>query len=341
MTTSRSTSKRGAHRRRLLGALGATFIALVASGISAASSTKPPAVRAWEIQYTAHNGVERQAVMLLPAWYGPQNNPALPLVISPHGRNGTGRGNAKYWGQLPAIGRFAVINPDGMGRRLPLKSYAYKGQIDDLARMPELARVALPWLRIDTERIYALGSSMGGHETLMLVARYPELLAGAVAMDSVTNLSRRYYQLPDVPCDRACLKRWGKPYGLVLQAAMRAEVGGTPEDATQAYTGRSPLENADKIAFSGVRLQIWWSNADRIVTDQKHQSRAFFRELKRLNPCAPISAYAGGWEHSKEMKADALLPIALADLGLLRKGVKRLPQSVHHQAAPRGCEGSP
>ena len=51
------------------------------------------------------------------------------------------------------------------------------------------------------------------------------------------------------------------------------------------------------------------------MTDQKHESGAFFRELKRLNGCAPVSAYAGGWEHSKEVKADALLPIALAELG--------------------------
>jgi poly(3-hydroxybutyrate) depolymerase len=261
----------------------------------------------------------------------------LPLVISPHGRNGTGRGNAKYWENLPAVGKFAVINPDGMGRRLGLKSYAYQGQIDDLAKMPEFAVEALPWLRIDHDRIYALGSSMGGHETLMLGARHPELLAAAAALDSVTDVPRRYRQLPDVPCDKACLKHWGKPYGLVLQAAMREEVGGTPATAPGAYAARSPLANARAIAFSDVPLQVWWSHKDRIVTDQKHQSDAFFRELKRLNTCAPVSAYAGAWEHSTEMKADALLPIALADFGLLPRGAKPLPRSVHHEA-PTDCE---
>ena len=113
-----------------------------------------------------------------------------------------------------------------MGRKLQLKSCAFKGQIEALAeKMPEFAVDALPWLRIDRERIYALGSSMGGHETLMLVARHSELLAGAVAMDSVADLHRRYHQLPDVLCDKACLKHWGEPYGRVLQNAMRAEVG--------------------------------------------------------------------------------------------------------------------
>jgi poly(3-hydroxybutyrate) depolymerase len=334
MTTARNTSQGRARQRLSLSVIGTVLLALVASGISAASSAKPQTVRAWEIRYRAHNGVERQAVVLLPAWYGPQNNPPLPLVISPHGRNGTGRGNAKYWGRLPALGNFAVINPDGMGRRLPLKSYAFAGQIDDLARMPAMAREALPWLRIDTARIYALGSSMGGHETLMLVARHPDLLAGAVAMDSVTDLGRRYRQLPDTACDSACLKHWGKPYGMVLQAAMREEVGGTPANAPKAYAKRSPLSNAHAIASSGVPLQLWWSRTDRIVTDQEHQSGELFRVLERLNPCAWVSAYEGNWEHSKEMKASALLPIALVGLGLLSSTDTRLPDSVRHQGAP-------
>lgn len=332
MATNRITSRSGARRRlAVFGAAAVLVVAAVPTGSSAGSS---PAVRAWTIHYTAHNGAERAAVVLLPAWYGPKNNPPLPLVISPHGRNGTGQGNAKYWGTLPAVGKFAVINPDGMGRRLALKSYAYRGQIDDLAKMPEFALEALPWLRIDRSRIYALGSSMGGHETLMLVARHPLLLAGAVAMDSVTDLNRRYAQLPDTACDSACVKRWGKPYGLVLQAAMREEVGGTPATAPRAYAARSPLSNAQAIAFSGVPLQIWWSHKDRIVTDQEHQSGELVRVLEQLDACAPVSTYAGDWEHSKEMKADALLPFALKELGLLPTDAQELPTSVHHQAAP-------
>jgi poly(3-hydroxybutyrate) depolymerase len=332
MATNRITSRSGARRRMsILGTAAILVVAAVPTGSSAVSS---PEVRAWTIHYTAHNGAERAAVVLLPAWYGPQNDPPLPLVISPHGRNGTGQGNAKYWGALPAVGKFAVINPDGMGRRLALKSYAYKGQIDDLARMPEVALEALPWLRIDRSRIYALGSSMGGHETLMLVARHPRLLAGAVAMDSVTDLARRYAQLPDTACDSACVKRWGKPYGLVLQAAMRDEVGGTPATAPKAYAARSPLSNARAIASSGVPLQIWWSHNDRIVTDQEHQSGQLFRVLERLDACAPVAAYEGGWEHSKEMKSDALLPFALQGLGLLPSSAEELPTSVRHQAAP-------
>ena len=273
----------------------AAIASVVLATVPGSSAGAEEAVRTWTISYTAHDGAHRLASVVLPAWYGPGNNPELPLVISPHGRAGDGRSNAKFWGNLPAVGEFAVVNPDGMGRRLEKLSYGYAGQIDDLARMPEIALRALPWLRIDRSRIYALGGSMGGQETLLFVARHPRLLAGAVAMDSVTDLARRYYQLPRVPCNAQCLARYGAPYGKVLQAKLRMEVGGTPDDRPRAYELRSPLSHAHEIASSGVPLQVWWSSGDQIVFDQQHQSAALVRELHRLNRCAPIVSYAGTW----------------------------------------------
>ena len=220
------------------------FLAVLATVVSAAFapagaartevSPSRDAVRTWTIRYTAHNGVVRRAYVILPAWYGPKHNPPLPLVISPHGRGANGLQNADFWDTMPAVGGFAVISPDGMGRTLALYSYGDPGQIDDLAKMPEFATKALPWLRIDRSRIYALGSSMGGQETLLLVARHPELLAGAAAMDSVTDLALRYRQLLDLGCNARCLEQNGKPLGEVLQDAMSREVGGTPETAPGA-----------------------------------------------------------------------------------------------------------
>jgi pimeloyl-ACP methyl ester carboxylesterase len=54
--------------------------------------------------------------------------------------------------------------------------------------MPKLVRGQLPWLRILRHRIYAFGGSMGGQETLLLVARHPRLLAGAAAFDHAAGL---------------------------------------------------------------------------------------------------------------------------------------------------------
>jgi pimeloyl-ACP methyl ester carboxylesterase len=298
---------------------------------SVGAATAP--VRTLTFTYTSHDGESRLAYVVVPSWYGPENNPVIPVVISPHGRNANGLSNSKYFGNLPAVGKFAVISPDGMGRKDTYKSYGYQGQIDDLARMPELAEAAFSWLSLDHDRIYALGSSMGGQETALLVARHPELLAGAAAMDSVTDMSRRYNQLLTVPCDAKCLKKWGKPYGYILQAAMRREVGGVPAEKPRAYAARSPLSLARVIASSGVPLQIWWSTKDKVVVDQKHQSARLFKVLRTLNPCAPVSAYQGRWKHSSEMRATALLPIALAGFDLLPDGTKALPQSVRYTPA--------
>jgi poly(3-hydroxybutyrate) depolymerase len=145
-------------------------------------------VKRWDIRYRAHNRRVRPAVVLVPARFGPRRrSPALPLVISPHGRNVRAAVNADKWGELPAQGLFAVICPGGMGRKLALASWGWRGQIADLARMPDIIGAALPWLRVDRRKIYAVGGSMGGHETLLLLGQFPQLLAGAVAFDSVTN----------------------------------------------------------------------------------------------------------------------------------------------------------
>ena len=334
-TLSPHNSLGGALRRTAL-----VLLVLVAGTVAATAPQSYGAhavsVRTLTFTYVSHDGRSRLAYVVLPSWYGPSKNPAVPVVISPHGRNVNGLSNSKYFGNLPAVGRFAVISPDGMGRKDTYKSYGYKGQIDDLARMPELAAAAFPWLRLDRDRVYALGSSMGGQETALLVAQHPELLAGAAAMDSVTDLSRRYSQLLTVPCDGKCLKQWRKPYGYVLQAAMRREVGGSPTENSKGYALRSPLSQARAIADSGVALQIWWSTKDKIVVDQKHQSERLFQVLRRLNPDASVSAYEGRWKHSSEMRSTALLPIALAGFGLLPNGMRALPDTVHYTPAPVG-----
>jgi pimeloyl-ACP methyl ester carboxylesterase len=160
-------------------------------------------------------------------------------------------------------------------------------------------------LHIDSRRIYAFGGSMGGQETLLLVAHYPRLLAGAAAFDAPTNMAARYAAFPLLP------------FGLGLQRLARIEFGGTPLQDPRAYTLRSPLDWARQIAFSGVPLQIWWSTRDKIVVDQRRESGLLYRDIKRLNPAAPVKEYVGTWAHTAEMRASARLPFALAQFGLI------------------------
>ena len=262
-------------------------------------------MRVIPISYRAHDGLSRRAYVILPAWYGPTLHPPIPLVISPHGRGVGARLNIRRWGRLPAVGGFAVINPEGQGRALTLFSWGDPGEISDLARMPEIAEHALPWLHVDRQRVYAFGGSMGGQETLLLVARFPHLLAGAAAFDAPTNMAARYRAFVHLPL------------GAGLQRLARDEIGGTPANDPRGYALRSPVDCARKIAFSGVPLQIWWSTRDRIVTDERDESGLLYRLIKRLNPDAPVSEFVGDWAHTTEMKSHGYLPYALFRFGLM------------------------
>ena len=77
---------------------------------------------------------------------------------------------------------------------------------------------------------------------------------------------------------------------------------------------RSPTRS---IASSGVPFQIWWSRQDRTVIDQASQSGGLFTALRGLNPAGADLPVRGHWTHSDEMRSTQLLPIALAEFGLL------------------------
>jgi poly(3-hydroxybutyrate) depolymerase len=290
-----------------------------------------------EIQYIAHDGRSRNAVVLLPHGYRPGNNPAIPLVIAPHGRGHTGAQDAPRYGNLPSIGNFAVVSPDGEGRRLHRHSWGARGQISDLARMADIVESALPWVHIDRDRQYTIGGSMGGQETLLLVAEYPHLLAGASAVDGVVDFPRQYRNYPRLPCHALCRSRIGN-IGRHMQRLAVREVGGTPTSVPALYAERSPLTYADAIASSCTRLQIWWSREDKIVMDAAKQSGRLFETLRQLNPQGPVDEYVGNWPHTRALRARFDLPRMLAGLGLLPQkfGLERLGAE-HHAIQGTGC----
>ena len=197
-------------------------------------ATPAGAVRVWTVRYLAHNGVAREAHIALPRDLGPANNPAVPLIISPHGRGVTGRANLNFWGDLPARGRFAVISPEGHGRVLPLHSWGWARQIGDLANMQYVAKATLPWIRIKPHSVYAMGGSMGGQETLLLVARSTPFSQGR-RVRSPTDLARRYRDFP-------------RPGGRSLQELARREVGGRPRASRRLRAPQSDqLRSRDRL----------------------------------------------------------------------------------------------
>jgi acetyl esterase/lipase len=294
-----------------------SLVALLAAPAALAAGTKTVT-----FSYRSQAGTTRTAYVVLPAWYGKQRHPAIPFVISPHGRGVSGSYNLRFWGSLPARGRFAVISPDGAGRRLPFYSWGYAGQIDDLARMPALARKALPWLRIDPTRIYAIGDSMGGQEALLLAAHAGVRLAGVIAFDPVTDMAARYRKWFVTPGEQQ------------LPAKARVEFGGTPAQLPRAYAARSPDSYVRAIARSRIPLQLWWSHRDSVVTDQLEETGAFYDRVVALAPGSPVQEIVGYWEHAHEMHPETQLPAALACFGLLSPTGIRVPAyDVHARGA--------
>ena len=290
--------------------------------------------RTIQIEYRTHDGYRRAAYVLVPDWYGPDQHPRLPLIISPHGRGVPADDNADRWGDLPATGAFAVVNPEGQGRRFARFSWGYPGQIADLARMPQIVEHALPWLRIDKSRIYAFGASMGGQESLLLLARHPSLLAGVAAFDPVTNMAKRYRDFQRLGCNRACMRQWGAALGKGLRLKAREEIGGTPSTARHAFAARSPLTYVRRIAHSGVPVQLWWSRVDRVV-NPRDQSVPFARALRRLHPRAPLHTVVGRWPHSAAMHPYSMLIPALKLFGLFpTRGTAAIRSRPLHRLLP-------
>ena len=147
--------------------------------------THPELVRTLRFTYVANGGRHRAAFLVLPRWYDRHRHLPIPLVIAPHGRGISARDNLRFWGALPAFGPFALVDPVGQGRRLTRYSWGWRGQIDDLARMPRLVEQAVPGLRIDPSRIYAIGSSMGGQVPRAYAERSPITFAREIARSGV------------------------------------------------------------------------------------------------------------------------------------------------------------
>jgi pimeloyl-ACP methyl ester carboxylesterase len=322
-------------------------------------------VRPWLVHYLGWDGATaRQAWVILPSGWGPHAPPPpAPLVISPHGRNNLGWNNAiTYWQDLPADGPFILICPDGLGRAHDrasdpfdqppanpgLFTYAYPKEIDDLARMPQIVEATLPWLHVDRERVYVLGSSMGGQETLMLAARYPHALAGgtgrlagAGAFDATCDLAVQCAYLTRQPST----PENGPPS---VAALMIEEVGSRPANLTgfdraatfydrktgsrltisrllddlpanqSLWDARSALHFVGVLAHLPFPLRIYWSSADIVVGNQAtDQSGKLFAQIKAANPAADVVQVTGTWAHSLEFVPTGKLGEALAAFGLI------------------------
>jgi pimeloyl-ACP methyl ester carboxylesterase len=314
--------------------------------------TKP-----WTVRYLAwDHHTARQAVIVLPRAWGPKHHPhPLPLVISPHGRNNLAINNARgYWQNLPAAGPFALVCPDGLGRarsaetdpadRPPnpsLFTYGNVGQVHDLARMPQIVEATLPWLQIRRDRVYVLGSSMGGQETLLLAARYPKALAGAhgklagaAAFDATCDLAVQCGYLThhrpgvaanmieEVGTQPASTRGWNLEARYFNRKRKRQEtihslLAQLPKGQA-AWNERTALRFTRTLASLPFPLRLYWSTEDVVVGNQERdQTGKLYAAIEKLAPHADVTPVRGQWAHSHEFFPGKQLGAALTAFGLI------------------------
>ena len=100
--------------------------------------------------------------------------------------------------------------------------------------------------KIDEKRVYIIGGSGGGHMTLLMAGRHPEIWAGCVAFCPITDLARWHAD--------SMLKHPGRGRGYAKM--MEGACGGTPAQKPEEYRHRSPLTWLDSAAKAEVPVYI-------------------------------------------------------------------------------------
>lgn len=211
-----------------------------------------------------YDGSPQKAVLIAPPNSG---EATLPLVIVPHAAFFSAEKTADYWHDLPAKRGVIAVFPFGHGRKREILSLGWRAQISDLASMPyHLEKLGYA---VDRSRIFSVGISMGGMESLLLAAFHPEMLAGVFTFNAVTDLGS-----------------WYSASG-VHQPEVADEVGGTPDRLPGEYAERSPMSFPATIAQ--VPVMLYWDPNDAVVPEQtQKQSGLLIHRVKEADPDALI-----------------------------------------------------
>ena len=185
---------------------------------------------------------------LQPCWFwAPEKakTEAVPLIVGLHTWSADYTYKSHYATALNyAKGHdWAMVGPNFRGANKTPPACGADEAVQDIV---DAVNYAKGKVKIDAARVYIIGGSGGGHMTLLMAGRHPEIWAGCAAFCPITDLARWHADsLLDHPGR-------GKNYAAMMTAAC----GGTPAEKPEEYRHRSPLTWIENAKKAGVPIYI-------------------------------------------------------------------------------------
>ena len=170
---------------------------------------------------------------------------AVPLVVGLHTWSADYRQTAHYATVLKYAREhgWVMVGPNFRGPNKTPPACGGNPAVQDIVDAVDYAKAHA---KIDPARVYIVGGSGGGHMTLLMLGRHPEIFAAGAAFCPITDLARWHADsLLDHPGR-------GKHYANMLEGAC----GGTPAEKPAEYAHRSPLTWLDRAKKAGVGAYI-------------------------------------------------------------------------------------
>lgn len=209
------------------------------------------------------DGVEQPLVVGVPEGYDP--NTPTPLLVGLHTWSADYRQRVQPYGAEAARRGWLVVLPNFRGPNTTANPHPTQAGGSRFAQrdIVDARQYMIEHYAVDPERIYLTGDSGGGHMTLLMAGKYPDLWAAAAAWVPVTDL-REWWEL-------------GHGYAPHVEAV----TGGRPGDSVEVdfeYLRRSPRTFMTNLAA----LPVLLAHGDRDPTIPVEQSWRTFRALADL-----------------------------------------------------------
>jgi len=185
---------------------------------------------------------------LQPCWFwAPEKAKAeaVPLIVGLHTWSADYTYKGHYATALNHAKRqdWAMVGPNFRGPNKTPPACGADAAVQDIV---DAVNYAKGKVKIDEKRVYIIGGSGGGHMTLLMAGRHPEIWAGCAAFCPITDVARWHADsLLDHPGR-------GKNYAQMLEQAC----GGTPAEKPAEYRHRSPLTWIENAKKAGVPIYI-------------------------------------------------------------------------------------